>query len=67
MSSDRRYQNLVRTTKGGVATASAGKLTQSYELRSDIEKRPSSEFAIEAIVNGVLRPGPTVSSYVRTT
>ncbi|MGO4594901.1 TetR/AcrR family transcriptional regulator [Leifsonia sp. 2TAF2] len=27
----------------------------------------ASEFAIEAIVNGVLHPGPTVSSYVRTT
>jgi AcrR family transcriptional regulator len=32
-----------------------------------IDLAKASEFAIEAIVNGVLHPGPTVSSYVRTT
>lgn len=44
LTADKRYQNLVPTIKGGVATASSGKFTQSYELRADIEKRPSNEF-----------------------
>jgi hypothetical protein len=57
MSSEKRYQNLVRTTKGGVATASAGKLTQAYELRSDIEKRPSSEFVRKLAASVPPKPG----------
>lgn len=32
-----------------------------------VDLAKASEFAIQAIVNGVLHPGPTVSSYVRTT
>ncbi|WP_431278446.1 TetR/AcrR family transcriptional regulator [Leifsonia poae] len=34
---------------------------------SAVDLAKASEFAIEAIVNGVLHPGPSVPSYVRTT
>lgn len=34
---------------------------------SAIDLAKASEFAIQSIVNGVLHPGPTVSSYVHTT
>jgi Tfp pilus assembly PilM family ATPase len=57
LSSEKRYANIVPTVKGGVATASAGKLTQSYELRADIEKRPSSEFTRKLAASVPPKPG----------
>jgi Tfp pilus assembly PilM family ATPase len=57
LSSEKKYANIVPTVKGGVATASAGKLTQAYELRADIEKRPSSEFVRKLAASVPPKPG----------
>jgi hypothetical protein len=40
---DKKYHNVVRQTKGGVVAGSKS-FSQSYELRTDIEKRPTNEY-----------------------
>lgn len=56
ISADRHYHNPKKDIKGGVATASSGRFKESYELRVDIEKRPSSEFVRKLAATAPAKP-----------
>jgi hypothetical protein len=45
MYADKRYHNVKKEIKGGAGALGFGRFTQSYEIRTDIEKRPPGEYA----------------------
>lgn len=44
ITADKRYHNIRKDIKGGAGTGTFSRFNQSYELRADLEKRPSSEY-----------------------
>jgi hypothetical protein len=44
MHQDKRYHNVKKDIKGGAGALGFGRFAQTYEIRTDIEKRPTSEY-----------------------
>ena len=44
LTADKRYHNIRKDIKGGAGTGTPSRFNQSYEVRADIEKRPTSEY-----------------------
>jgi hypothetical protein len=44
MHQDKRYHNVKKEIKGGAGALGFGRFAQTYEIRTDIEKRPTSEY-----------------------
>ena len=41
LTADKRYHNIRKDIKGGAGTGAPSRFNQSYEVRADIEKRPT--------------------------
>ncbi|HKB01022.1 MAG TPA: pilus assembly protein PilM [Gemmataceae bacterium] len=57
MKQDKRYHNVVKNIKGGAGALGFGRFAQTYEIRTDIEKRPTSEYVRKLTVPAPPRPG----------
>jgi hypothetical protein len=57
MRADKRYHNVKKDIKGGAGALGFGRFGQTYEIRTDIEKRPAGEYVRKLTVPVPNRPG----------
>jgi hypothetical protein len=57
MHQDKRYHNVKKEIKGGAGALGFGRFAQTYEIRTDIEKRPPGEYVRKLTVPVPPKPG----------